>query len=863
MIIEEKYRVDGMSCAACSARVTKVVSSLEGIKEVNVNLLTNSMVLSRDESLDPQTIIKAVDKAGYHASLKEEKDEKLENKNKEYEDVATKTYLKRLIASIIVLIPLFYLGMGYMLKWPLFGLRDYVAILASIEMVLALIINIINRHFYISGTKALFHGGPNMDTLVMLGSGVSFIYSFVMMIILFVQVGQGQSEEILMSTMMNIFFETAGMVPTFITIGKTLESYSKGKSTNAIKSLIKLAPVTANVIRDDREINIPISEILLNDIFIVRPGESFPVDGMIIKGSADINESMLTGEAMPVFKKEGDLVKSATINGNSTLICQATRVGENTTLSQIVRMVESSASSKAKIATLANKVAGVFVPIVLGIAIIVFACWMIFGRDFVNNNDSINSTLLSYAIERAVSVLVISCPCALGLATPVAIMVANGKGAKNGILFKNATAIEEAYKTSFILLDKTGTITEGKPVVSDVININCDVNELWEIAYSLEDNSEHPLSNAIKEEAMRLNIDKFAVDQFTTIPGKGIKGKHQDDILFAGNIQFFNENSIDVSGLIDELNKLSSQGKTPLIFAKNDKVIGIIAVSDKIKEDSKQAIAQIKNLGIIPVMLTGDNQEVANYIAEQVGIDYVIASLLPSDKLEAIKMFQQYGKTMMVGDGINDAIALTQADLGVAISSGSDIAIESGNIVLMKNSLMDVVASINLSRKTMLIIKENLFWAFFYNIIMIPIAAGAFSTLNLLEMQPWMGSAAMALSSLCVVLNALRLNLFNPYNNKKRNRKIETPLFLEKINRCNINKNQGEEIKEMEKLIKVEGMMCDHCVMHVKKALENLEGIINVDVNLKEGTALIRSNREIDDKLIEQAIEDAGYKVIK
>lgn len=857
MILDEKYLITGMSCAACSARIDKAIRSLKGIKEVNVNLLTNSMVISYDEKvLSTQKIIDTVVKAGYGAILNIPKDNDLPISKEELEDHNTPRLIKRLIISLIILIPLFYFGMGYMLNWPLGGLRNYPYILAIIEMILSLSIMVVNHKFFISGIKSLLHLSPNMDTLVMLGSGVAFIYSFIMSMFLFVGTYKGEDLSHLEMIMMNISFETAGMVPTLITIGKTLESYSKGKTTNAIKALMDLSPKKATLIRDEKEIEVLINEVKVDDIFIVKPGEAIPVDGEVIKGSSSVNESMLTGESLPIDKNIGDLVKSATINENGVLICKAVRVGKDTTINQIIASVEKAANSKAKISQLADKVSGIFVPVVIGIALIVFAGWMIFGKEFLSSHSDIHSTLLSYSIERAISVLVISCPCALGLATPVAIMVGSGKGAKNGILFKNAEAIEESGKIDYVILDKTGTITKGKPVVTDIIAY-IDESELIKYAYALENNSNHPLAEAIKSYAKENIVPLLEVSNFENISGKGLKGFLGKDILLTGNVSFINENKLPIDNKIGEIDKLSSQGKTPLIFAKNKEIIGIIAVSDVIKEDSKEAIDKIKDLGIKPIMLTGDNNLSARYIADQVGIEYVISDVLPEGKLEVINRIKQYGKVMMIGDGINDAIALTSADIGVAIGQGSDVAIESGNVVLMKSTLLDAYASIRLSQYVYLNIKENLFWAFIYNLIMIPIAAGILSGIGVYKLMPWMGSAAMAASSVFVVLNALRINLFNPYKRHHKNKKVQELSFLNDT--CNINMEETN----MEKVIKIEGMMCMHCVAHVKEALSSLKGVDNVIVSLDKGEAVISSKKEIKDKDIEKVISKAGYKVIK
>ena len=845
-----------MSCAACSARVSKAVSNVKGIKEVNVNLLTNSMVVSYDESItNSKKIIEAVTKSGYGASLVDTSDSKGSITKEELIDKETPILLKRLIISLILLVPLFYFGMGFMLNWPLGALKEHLWILALLEMILALVICIINKKFFVSGFKAIIHKSMNMDTLVMLGSGVAFIYSFIMMIFLFTS-NDISSQHMYM---MNISFETAGMVPTLITIGKTLESYSKGKTTNSIKALMDLSPKTALVIRDDKEIDIPIEEVKLDDTFIVKPGMSVPVDGEVLSGNSSIDESMLTGESIPVDKSVGSLVKSATINQDGVLTCKAVRVGNDTTLNQIISSVEKAANSKAKISQLADKVSGIFVPVVVGIALIVFLGWFIFGKEFVNSHSDIESTLLSYSIERAIAVLVISCPCALGLATPVAIMVGSGKGARNGILFKNAEAIEETGKIDYVILDKTGTITKGKPSVTDIISY-IDENELIKIASSIESSSTHPLAIAVLDYAKEKGIDLYQVNEFKNIPGKGLVGKINKDAIIAGNSNFLKENNIDIKKHEKDIENLAKQGKTPLLFAKNKELIGIIAVSDSIKDDAIETIKNIKALGIVPIMLTGDNELSARYIADQVGITHVISGVLPEGKQEVIDTIKKYGKVMMVGDGINDAIALTSSDIGMAIGGGNDVAIESADVVLMKSNLNDAYAAIRLSQYVYLNIKENLFWAFFYNLIMIPIASGVFSFAGLYKLAPWMGSAAMALSSVFVVLNALRINLFHPYKKASRHKSVQLPEELINYNNCKIDKK--EETK-MQKVLKIEGMMCMHCVAHVKEALEGVKGVKSVEVSLDKGEAVIELNKEVKDKASINAVSKAGYKVVQ
>lgn len=856
MKIDEKYLISGMSCAACSARVDKAVRNLKGVKEVNVNLLTNSMIVSYDEkNVNENKIIKAVTKAGYGATRVEVNENSSPISKEELIDKETPRLLKRLIVSLILLIPLFYLSMGFMLNWPIGELANNLVVLAIIEMVLALSIMTINNRFFINGFKALIHFSPNMDTLVALGSSVAFIYSFVMMIILFVNKANGVDEHHLMMIMMNISFETAGMVPTLITIGKTLESYSKGKTTNSIKALMDLSPQNAIILVDNVEKTVPVEEVKIDDIFVVKPGMSIPVDGEVINGFTSIDESMLTGESLPVDKEIGSIVKSGTINQNGTIKCKAIRVGNSTTLNQIIQSVEKAANSKAKISKIADRVSGIFVPIVISFALITFIFWLIFGKDFITSHPDIMSNNLSYAIERGIAILVISCPCALGLATPVAIMVGSGKAARNGILFKNAEAIEETGKIDFVILDKTGTITKGKPMVSDIIPIG-DENELLKIAYALENKSSHPLASAISNYAKEKEIKLFELDEFENIQGKGLRGKLNKNLFLAGNKKFMDENKVDLGPLNEKLINLSKEGKTPLLFAKNKEILGIIAVSDSLKEDSIDAINKIKKLGIVPVMLTGDNHFAAQYIASKVGIDYVISDVLPEGKLEIIEKLKRYGRVMMVGDGINDAIALTSANIGMAIGQGSDVAIDSANVVLMKSSLEDAYAAIRLSQYVYLNIKENLFWAFIYNLIMIPIAAGAFSALGLYKVAPWMGSAAMAASSVFVVLNALRINLLKPYKIKHKNKKVIIPKELSDINNCQIMEDKG-----MTKTYKIEGMMCMHCVAHVKEALEKIRGVEKVDVSLEKGTATVTSKKDISDKDVVKAVTKAGYKV--
>ena len=850
MKINQKFLLKGMSCAACVNNITRAVSRVKGVKEVNVNLLTNSMVVTHDDV--ESDIIKAVKDIGYEAYLSSN------NKLEINKDNDTKNKLIRLIISFILLIPLFYLSMGFMSNWPIGFFRDNLVILSYTLMVISLMIMIINYHFFFNGVKALFHKSFNMDTLVMLGSGVAFIYSLVLTIKLTIAFINKEDITHLEMIMMNISFETAGMVVTFISIGKLLESYSKGKTTNALKSLINLKPKIAHLIKDDKEIDVDINDLNINDIVKVYPGESIPSDGIIIKGNSSIDESMLTGESLPIDKKIDDEVKIATINNDGTLLIKVNKIGDESTLNKMIKMVENAANTKTKISSIADKVAGIFVPIVILISLITFICWMIFGKEFLASHSDIHSNLLSYSIERAIAVLVVSCPCALGLATPVSIMVATGKGAKNGILFKNALTMEEVGKIKYLLLDKTGTITKGHPEVNEIISLNNNEKELLSVAFALEKDSKHPLSIAIKEYILNKDIDKYSTKDFKNILGKGVVAKSLDNnLLLGGNLKLLDEYKIDKSLILEKIDKLSKEGKTCLIFAKNKEILGIISISDHLKDDSKEAIDKIKSLGIVPIILTGDNKYASKYIGDKVGVNYIYSSLLPEDKNKILSILKNDNKVAMVGDGINDALSLTSADVGIAIGKGSDIAIDSASIVLMKSTLLDAYASIKLSKIAIRNIKENLFWAFIYNIIMIPIAAGVFSFLGLYKLAPWMGSLAMALSSLFVVTNALRINLYNIYkSNKNKDNVVLSDILTKEIDDYLLNKDKN---KTMKKEILINGMMCEHCVNHVTKALNSLNGIEDVKVSLKDKNALISG--DVSDKEIIDAITNAGYEV--
>lgn len=843
----EKYNVTGMTCASCQMHVEKAVSHLKGVKECNVNLMMNDMTVTYDDKLTSEDIIKAVEKAGYGASLAEKG--RKETKPKE-DNTETKSSLIRLILSIVLLIPLFYISMAYMTmgewNWPLGAFGENPFYIGLTEMALSLAIMLLNYRFFVSGFKSLIHGGANMDTLVALGSGVAFIYSFAMMFVMSSYAKDNEWNKVMMYSM-NLSFETSGMVPTLISIGKTLETISKGKTTTAIRSLLAMAPKEACVIRDGKEKIVPIDQVRLDDTFIVRPGQNVPVDGVVIDGTSAIDESILTGESLPVDKEKGSVVSSGTMNKNGTLVCKATKVGDETTLNQIVKMVEEASGTKTKISRVADQVAGVFVPIVISIAIIVFVFWLIFGKGFVSSN--LHVTTFSYALERAIAVLVISCPCALGLATPVAIMVGNGKAARNGILFKTASAMEETGKTDYVVLDKTGTITKGEIKVSDVISL-VDENELFRIAYSLERGSEHPLSKAITSYMGEKNVEKIECVDFKALPGSGVEGIVNGNKCFAGNEKMMLERGISLDAVKEKVADEQEQGKTCLFFAKENQLLGVISVFDVIKEDSKEAISLMKEEGLSVIMLTGDNYRTAKKIASDVGVDAFVSDVLPDGKSNVIKELKKHGKVMMVGDGINDAPALTEADIGVAIKKGSDIAMDSADVILMKSSLMDALKAIRLSRHTLLNIKENLFWAFIYNIIMIPIAAGAFSSLGLAKMKPWMGAAMMSLSSLTVVLNALRINLFSLDKKRKAKAKKEIPVSLTK-----------KKITDTKKVtLMIPDMMCENCVKHILEGLLSNQDVVSADISLEKKEAVILMDKSLDVQVLIKTIEGLGYQ---
>lgn len=831
-----QYNVTGMSCAACSARVEKAVNSVDGVTSCAVSLLTNSMGVEGTAS--PDEIIKAVTAAGYGASLKDGTKKEATNSD-ELKDTETPKLIKRLVASVVFLIPLMYISMGHMMwGWPLphFMDNNHVA-MGLAQMLFAIIIMVINQKFFISGFKGLINKSPNMDTLIAIGSGASFLYSTYSLFAMTVAQTAGDSAKV-MSYMDGFYFESAAMILTLITVGKTLESYSKGRTTDALKGLLSMSPKTATIIRDGAETEVPIENVQIGDIFAVKPGESIPVDGVIIDGETAIDESAITGESIPVDKTEGDSVTAATINSSGYIKCRAVRVGEDTTFSQIIKMVSDASATKAPIAKVADKVSGVFVPVVMCIAVVTFVVWLIVGQKF------------GYALSRGVSVLVISCPCALGLATPVAVMVGNGMGAKNGILFKTAAALEATGKTQIVAVDKTGTVTLGQPKVTDIVPCdNISDDELLSVAYALEKKSEHPLAKAITDAAQQKNISLKETEEFSILAGNGLKGVIDNKTVIGGSYAF-------VSGVVDfdnavteKYNALAEQGKTPMFFARDNKLLGIIAVADVIKEDSPRAIKELRDMGIKTVMLTGDNKRTADAIGRQVGVDTVISGVLPNEKESVIRRLSEYGKVAMVGDGINDAPALTRADIGMAINTGTDIAADAADVVLMNSRLSDVSAAIRLSRATLTNIHENLFWAFIYNIIGIPLAAGVWIPIFGWTLNPMFGAAAMSLSSFCVVTNALRLNLFNIHKTKN----------VKKIKPVQVD---IKEIVSMKKTVKIEGMMCPHCEATVKKALEAVDGVETATPNHETNSAEITFTTSVDDEKIKKAVEDAGYKYI-
>ena len=844
----EQYSVTGMSCAACSARVEKAVSKVPGVTSCSVSLLTNSMGV--EGTALSQDIITAVENAGYGASLKGADKENVSSAMDDelLKDKETPILRKRLLTSLGFLIVLMYFSMGHMMwGWPVpaFFEHNHVA-MGLLQLLLASIVMIINQKFFISGFTSLLHRAPNMDTLVAMGSGASFVYSTYALFAMTDAQMHGDMEAV-MSYMHEFYYESAAMILTLITVGKMLEARSKGKTTDALKSLMKMAPKTATLLRDGVEVTVGIEQVRKGDVFIVRPGENIPVDGVILEGHSAVNESALTGESIPVDKEVGDLVSAATVNQSGFIRCEATRVGEDTTLSQIIKMVSDAAATKAPIAKVADRVSGIFVPAVITIAVITTIVWMIAGQSF------------GFALARGISVLVISCPCALGLATPVAIMVGNGMGAKHGILFKTAVSLEETGKVQIVALDKTGTITSGEPKVTDMIPMDgVSEEELLTYAYALEKKSEHPLARAILQYGDEKQIAVEEVTDFTALPGNGLRAKFDGEMLVGGSFKFIKGQMMISDNLQKRSEVLAEEGKTPLFFGKSGKLLGIIAVADVIKEDSPQAVKELQNMGIKVVMLTGDNERTAKAIGKQAGVDEVIAGVLPDGKESVIRALKEKGKVAMVGDGINDAPALTRADMGIAIGAGTDIAIDAADVVLMKSRLSDVPAAIRMSRATLKNIHENLFWAFFYNVIGIPLAAGVWIPIFGWQLNPMFGAAAMSLSSFCVVSNALRLNLFKLHSTAK-DKKIESVDIHEVVESM---RPVEEDPPVIFKVLEIEGMMCGHCEKMVKKALEKMPQINEAATDWNAGTAVISLNEEVSEDELKAVIEKAGYEYI-
>lgn len=831
----KQYNVTGMSCASCVARVEKAVNKVDGVTSCSVNLLTNSM--SVDGDVKSSDVISAVEKAGYGASLKGNSSKENKSNDEPLKDTETPKLKKRLFSSLVFLILLMYISMGHMMwGFPLPSIlaNNHIA-MGLIQLLLTGIIMVINQKFFISGFKALIHRSPNMDTLVALGAGASFIYSvYALFAMTNAQVNNDMS--LVMKYMDEFYFESAGMILTLITLGKMLESYSKGKTTNAIKGLMNLAPKKATILVDNVEKVVPIEEVKIGDIFVVKPGENIPVDGVVIEGESAVNESALTGESIPIDKTVGDNVSGATVNQSGFIKCKATKVGEDTTLSQIIKMVSDASATKAPIAKVADKVSGVFVPIVISIAVVTIIVWLLCGATFGN------------ALVRGISVLVISCPCALGLATPVAIMVGNGVGAKNGILFKNATSLETTGKVSYVLLDKTGTITNGTPVVTDIIpNENYTENDLLSYASSLESKSEHPLAKAVVQKAIDSNIKTLDTTDFKSLTGNGVSAKINGKTIVGGSVKHISSITNIDENIIKQADDLATKGKTPLLFVMDNRLLGIIAVADVVKSDSPKAIKELQNMGIKVVMVTGDNEKTAQAIAKESGVDEVIAGVLPDGKEKVVTQYKEKGMVAMVGDGINDAPALTRADIGIAIGAGTDVAIDSADIVLMKSKLTDVSGAIRLSRGTLRNIHENLFWAFIYNVIGIPLAAGVWIPIFGWTLSPMFGAAAMSLSSFCVVTNALRLNFLN-IRSSKRDRKIK-------------NKTNKKEKNTMTTILKINGMMCPHCEATVKTALESIDGVTSAEVSHESGTAVVTLSKEVSEDVLKKAVVDKGYTV--
>lgn len=829
----KKFNVTGMSCAACSSRVEKAVSKVEGVQSCSVSLLTNSMGV--EGSASEESIIAAVEKAGYGASVAGA-EKKQSAETDQLKDKDTPVLMHRLIASVGFLAVLMYISMGHMMwGWPLpaFFADNHIA-MGLAQLLLCVIIMVINQKFFISGFKGLIHRSPNMDTLVALGSGASFVYSVYALFAMTDAQVKGNAE-LVMSYMHEFYFESAAMILTLITVGKMLEAHSKGKTTNALKALLNLAPKKATLLIDGKETEVTVDKVKKGDVFVVRPGESIPVDAEITDGSTAVDESALTGESIPVDKVVGDTVSAGTINKSGFIKCSATAVGEDTALSQIIKMVSDAAATKAPVAKIADKVSGVFVPVVIVIAVVTIAVWLLCGQT------------VGYALARGISVLVISCPCALGLATPVAIMVGNGMGARKGILFKTAASLEEAGKTQIAVLDKTGTITKGEPKVTDIIPFEITENELLKYAYSIEAKSEHPLAKAIIVKAEELSLNPYEVTDFKAESGNGLSAEYNGKRIIGGSKKYISSIIGISNDILSKADKLSEEGKTPLFFMKGDKLLGIIAVADVIKEESPQAIKQLQNMGIKVVMLTGDNERTAKAVGKLAGVDEVIAGVMPDGKEKVVAELKKQGKVLMVGDGINDAPALTRADIGMAIGSGTDIAIDAADVVFMKSKLTDVPAAVRLSRKTLRNIHENLFWAFIYNVIGIPLAAGVWIPLLGWQLNPMFGAAAMSLSSFCVATNALRLNFFD-ITNPKKDRKIKY--------------KSKKDDNAMTKTMKIDGMMCSHCEGRVKQSLEGLAQVSQAEVSHEKGTAVVTLTAEVSNDVLKKTVEDQGYNVI-
>ena len=846
----EQYQVTGMSCAACSARVEKAVSHVPGVTSCSVSLLTNSMGV--EGSASPQDIIKAVEEVGYGASLKgaDSQQSSASQAAEALADHETPILKKRLIASVGFLLVLMYFSMGHMMwGWPVpqWFEHNHVA-MGLLQLLLAGIVMVINQKFFISGFKSLWHRAPNMDTLVALGSMASFVWS---VYVLFAMTGAQVSGDMaaVENYMMDFYFESAAMILTLITVGKMLEARSKGKTTDALKSLMKLAPKTAVVIRNGQETTIPVEQVHKGDIFVVRPGKNIPVDGVVLEGTSAVNESALTGESIPVDKAAGDMVSAATVNQSGFIRCEASRVGEDTTLSQIIKMVSDAAATKAPIAKIADRVSGIFVPAVITIAVITTIVWLLTGQTF------------GYALARGISVLVISCPCALGLATPVAIMVGNGMGAKNGILFKTAVSLEETGKVQIVALDKTGTITSGQPEVTDILPAEgFSEEQLLTLAFSLEQKSEHPLAKAVLKKAEERKLHAYEISDFQALPGNGLSGIMNSQTLMGGSMKFISSRVSVPNSLKQQAERLAEQGKTPLLFASENKLAGIIAVADVIKEDSPRAVKELQNMGIRVVMLTGDNEKTARAIGKQAGVDEVIAGVLPDGKESVIRSLKEQGKVAMVGDGINDAPALTRADIGIAIGAGTDIAIDAADIVLMKSRLSDVPAAMRLSRATLRNIHENLFWAFFYNVIGIPLAAGVWIPLFGWTLNPMFGAAAMSLSSFCVVTNALRLNLFKVHD-AGRDKKIKQAVSIQPEKDYNESNKEKETTAMVKITVNIEGMMCPHCEAHVNEAIKAAFQAEDVVSSHEKKTTVFTSPEHVDEDKIREVIKNAGYEV--